>query len=205
MDRQGVWESRDEPQGAASSTRAWVSRSPSVPRATGAPGLGLHGLCNSGALAGMTGLSTQDSEGPELARAGVQSRQSVASSAPPGRGGTRPPKPERQRTVSLGGSSPPGQQAGQRNFLKWLVENRLARGRLRRSPPDTPCAVPPGPPGLPSASPLSPRPHPSGALAGGHSPHSTRGPRSPRARVRHVPATQLRERGSAPGVQSQVT
>lgn len=108
----------------------------------------------------MTGLSTQDSEGPELARAGVQSRQSVASSAPPGRGGTRPPKPERQRTVSLGGSSPPGQQAGQRNFLKWREENRLARGRLRRSPPDTPCAVPPGPPGLPSASPSAPAPTP---------------------------------------------
>lgn len=45
LDRQRVWESRDEPQGAALSTRAWVSRSPSVPRATGAPGLRLHGLC----------------------------------------------------------------------------------------------------------------------------------------------------------------
>lgn len=159
-----------------------------------------------GALAGMTGLSTQDSEGPELARAGVQSQQSVASSAPPGRSGKRGHQNQsRQRTVSLGGPSPPGQQAGQRNFLKWREENRLARGRLRRSPPDTPCAVPPGPPGLPSASPLGPRPHPSGALAGGHSPHPTRGPWSPRGRVRHVSATQLaqvRERGSAPGVQS---
>lgn len=115
----------------------------------------------SGALAGMTGLSAQDSEGPELPRAGVQSQQSVAPSAPPGRGGKRGPQSQsRQRTVSLGGSSPPGQQAGQKNFLKWREENRLARGRLRRSPPDTPCAVPPGPPRLASASPSAPAPTP---------------------------------------------
>lgn len=103
---------------------------------------------------------------------------------------------------SLSGSTPPAQQAGPRNFLKWREGSRQASGRLRRSSPDTPCADP-RTPGARERVPLSPRPHPSGAPAGGHSPRSTRSPReTTRAPAHHVLATQLvqlRERGSTPG------
>lgn len=186
-------------------------RSPSVPRATGAPGLCLHGLCVP--LLRSAGwddrLVSSRLRGARTTPGGSSKstvRRSFRSSRP--RWKERPPKPE-----------PPAHR-----FSRRLVAPGAA-GRPEKLPqvaggePAGPRPSPPlpsrhplrGPPRTPEARervPLGPRPHPSGALAGGHSPRSTRGPRSPRARVRRVPATQLaqlRERGSASGVQSQVT
>ncbi|MEJ1281759.1 hypothetical protein NN561_012709 [Cricetulus griseus] len=90
-------------KGAASFTRAWVS--PLTQRAT------RHGSTRAPTAkavcplaprsAGWNDSVNSDPRGPKLARAGVQSQQSAASSASPGRGRERRHRSEsRQRTVS---------------------------------------------------------------------------------------------------------
>lgn len=195
----------DEQQGAAVFTRAWVSRL--TQRAT------RHGSTRAPTAkavcplaprsAGWNDSVNSDSKGPKLARAGVQSQQSAASSASPGRGRERGHQSEsRQRTVSQRLVAP--RAAGRPEKLpKWREESRLASGRLCRYPPDTPCEVP-RTPGTRERVPSTPAP-----TSGAPWREATRpAARGARARVRHVLATQLaqlRERGSALGVESQVT
>lgn len=75
------------------------------------------------------------------------------------RWGARPPE-RAASEPSLSGSTSPVQQAGPRNFLKWREGSRQASGRLLRSPPDTPCAVPRTPGARKRVPPLAPAPTP---------------------------------------------
>lgn len=103
------------------------------------------------------------------------------------RWGARPPERAASKP-SLCGSTPPVQQAGRRNFLKWREGSRQASGRLRRSPPDTLCAAPRTPGARKRVPPQPPPPsqwRPGGRPLSSLDPQP-RGTTSARPRIRHA-------------------
>jgi hypothetical protein len=103
--------------------------------------------------------STWTPRGPKLARAGVRSRQSVASSASPGRGGERGHQSEPPENRLSAARRPPRSRPARE------TSSSDGRGAGRPAvvgvaPLPSPPARVPGPPGLASASPSGPAPTP---------------------------------------------